>query len=168
VAKAITVKGDKAVVKAFQALPKKVRNQVAKPIVRREAKAIAAAAKANMPADSGVARKSITVRIRKKKKRGTVFDNVIFKADKIRENSWQRKRATKQAAASDSADPKPEPEPEGHFYPATIEYGSVKLGRPAVAPLRRAYDSEGPAAAKRTERDLAGGVEKAAAELNRS
>ncbi len=138
----VTVSGDKAVIRALEALPKRVRNKVVRQAVRKGMKLMKERVAANMPVDTGIARSSLVVRVSKMQKRGVVMLDVLYDTEKLARSFTE------------------------HFYPATIEYGAVSQNRKPVAPMRRAFDEEAQSIKDAAMREIAAGAEREAAALN--
>jgi cell division protein YceG involved in septum cleavage len=143
----VKLHGQAELTRRLNALPEKVMKKVLSPAVRAGAKAIAEGVKQYMPTDSGAARRAITVRAAKRSRKKQVKSLVLFKTDKVRAAS--RKKSA----------------PEGFFYPAVLEYGSRKLGRMPVAPMRRGGQSRRDEADRAITDTIRQGIRREAAAL---
>ncbi len=119
---------DDEVIKAFDQLLSGA-GSIAKEAARHAAEELKARVAEKMPVDAGVARDSLRIVPTKLKRRGYYGFDVEYDTEMILAHS-----------------PPTEQDPRGHwFYPATIEYGSPKLHRESVAPMREAVDLYGEA-----------------------
>ncbi len=121
-------------------------DRVAKKVVRKEVrggtKVIADEAKARSLVDEGTMKRSISVRARKKRRRGEISMNLIFnvrKFPKLTRGSTKQRR---------------------YFYPAAIEYGTNKMkAKPFVRP---AWDSKKRPVLARILNGIRAGIEREA------
>jgi HK97 gp10 family phage protein len=111
----VRVTGVKEVDRWLSRLEPKLRKKAFRKGTRAGAKVFATAARAEFPRDTGTAATAITVRASKTRK-GRIKAVAVFKPDAVRANA-----------------------PNGVFYPAIVEYGSIRQGRAPAAPMRTAY-----------------------------
>lgn len=135
----VRIRGREQVIRSLRELPKNVRGRVVRQAVREGMKAMKGYVSANMPVDTGVARGALVVRASRLQKRGRVFLEVRYDTDKIYESF------------------------STYFYPTTIEYGSAKLHRAPVAPMRRAFDAHARSIRRAVTGEIARGVDREAA-----
>jgi HK97 gp10 family phage protein len=147
----LVIEGDREVIAALNGLADEVARRVTTRAVQKAGVPTLAAARQNMPADSGDAREALTLRKGRNRRRsaGRVSFEVVF-------TNWQ---ALIEKTRPDN--PSGAKYPEGFFYPAVVEFGSEALNREPVAPLRRAYEETRNEAVRIGLAELAAGVNRA-------
>lgn len=120
IATTLQVQGDRELMAKFGALATRIQNRTVGRALKAGAKPIQQAAKSNMPVDTGAARRSISVKKAKSKKRGITQYIVYSKPGKIA----QRKSTRKVKKGGYSG-----------YYPAYLEHGTKRMPkRPWLQP----------------------------------
>jgi hypothetical protein len=116
--------------KALDGLGEQVRTRALKKGLRAGGQVLLHGVRRRMPVDTGTARDALHLKAWSNRRRGKVGILVLYDTDRVLANS-----------------PPYQGDPRGaFFYPAVIEYGSVKLHRKPVAPMRRTEEGDGPRA----------------------
>lgn len=137
----VIITGIKAIDKKLKLLAPKVQKKVVRQAMRKGLKIVQAEVKAQVPVDTGTAKKAVKVRATRRRKRGTIELEVVIKAvqgETIKTGSGG----------------------ERWFYPAIVEYGHAKTAPNPF--MRRAYEASGEPARQVTMRSLLEGVEREA------
>ena len=130
----VEIKNLDAILAALKGLPDAVGRAAVSKVVRAASKIVLEQAKANCPVETGALRKSLTVRVTKKKKRNIISFSVLSSKGTFK---------------------------AGHYYGGYVEFGTKH--RPANGFVRRAYESEKEQAKEYIEANLEKEVEAAVA-----
>jgi HK97 gp10 family phage protein len=120
----VILNGLPGLTRALNALPERATKKVLRKAARSGAKVIADQMKKNMPRDTGTAARAVVVRAAKKTRRGRIQMQAQYNTEKVKAASRKPSQLN------------------GFFYPAIVEYGSVKQNRKPVAPNRRAGEEK--------------------------
>lgn len=132
----ISIVGDKKLQAKLRRLDLKVQRKIVRKALRDAAKPVLADAKARAPVDTGLLKRSLQVRAATRQRRGTFG---VFIQTKGRD-----------FFNIQGDDP--------YFYPAIVEFGSLKHALPARSYLRAAVDANRSATIFRIRTEIAGQI----------
>ncbi len=129
----IQLSGINDIIRALRKLSDKVEKKIARKAVRAGTKLIAAEIKTRAPQDTGILKRSVSVRAARRRRRGVISMNAIF-------NMRKYPQLVSFSAGSRTNLSSRKFEGKRYFYPAALEYGTSKMkARPFVRP---AWDSK--------------------------
>jgi HK97 gp10 family phage protein len=134
----VIVTGIRDIDRKLKRLPGAVQKKVVRKAMRAGLKVQAAEVKSQVPVDTGLTKSAVKVRAVKRRKRGTIEQEVMI--------SGKVAGLVKTSKSGNRA-----------FYPAIVEYGSS--AHPPNPFMRRAYESKGEAARQTTMQVLRDGIE---------
>lgn len=132
----ISIVGDKKLQAKLRRLETKVQRKIVRKALRDAAKPVLADAKARVPVDTGLLKRSLVVRAARRQRRGTFG---VFIQPKGRDFFGI-------------------PGDDPYFYPAIVEFGSLKRALPARSYLRAAVDDNRSATLLRIRNEIASQV----------
>lgn len=136
----VTIVGTNPLIAKLNKLPNAVQKRVLRPALRKGARLIQKAAQGGAPVDTGLMRRSLTVKAMKTKK-NRIGSMVMYRnVDLLLRFSKAGKR---------------------YFYPAAVEYGHS--GHDGTHFIREAFDSKQASAESMILREIATGIEREAA-----